>query len=319
MPPQGRGDPSRKHARDEDATNEDMSKRRKSSDGTSIPTSATAKRSAAQDIADAKARIAEMMKNQNPSSAVADKIAAAKARLAAKNAVFEQNVQALAKAEEDARQARGGLAVNVHPSLLADVPTSIDRRNRGRVAPKFSTTLANLNRQSEVVARQMQKGESAKEKEQKKLEILTKPAESDFSRENNPYYDPKLDVAYSVQRDRKARPIVFNPHGKFIDKGKQIRAAAKMAELKRAIEERARKAGLEEDLDVGDREVLLRPEPPEIEWWDEDLLTNKTYDDIDEGALKLEGDETKITLYIQNPIPIPPPTTGAPSRPVMMT
>src|SRR5271170_1844500 len=320
MPPQARRDPSRKHGRDEDETNDDMSKKRKSSDGTSMPTTATTKQSATQDIADAKARIAEIMKKQGPSSAIADKIAAARARLAAKNAVIEQNVQALAKAEEDARQARGGLAVNVHPSLLADLPTSIDRRNRGHVAPKFSTTLANLNRQSEVVARQMQKGESAKEKEQKKLEILTKPAESDFSRENNPYYDPKLDVAYSVQRDRKARPIVFNAPGKFIDKAKQIRAAAKMAKLKRAIEERARKAGLEEDLDVGDREVLLRPEPPEIEWWDEDLLTNKTYDDIDEpSALKLEGDETKITLYIQHPIPIPPPTTGAPSRPVMMT
>ena len=317
MPPPARGDSSRKHTRDEDdTTNNDMSKKRKSSDGTSIPT--TAKRSAAQDIADAKARIAEMMKKQNSSSAIADKIAAAKARVAAKNAVMKQNIQALAKAEEDARQAKGGLAINVHPSLLADLPTSIDRRNRGHVAPKFSTTLANLNRQSEVVARKMQKGESAKEKEHKKLEILTKPAESDFSRDN-PYYDSKLDVAYSVQRDRKAKALVFNPHGKFIEKAKQSRAAAKMAELKRAIEERARKAGLEEDLDVGDREVLLRPEPPEIEWWDEDLLTNKTYDDIDEGALKLEGDETKITLYIQNPIPIPPPTTGAPSRPVMMT
>jgi len=318
MPPPARGNSSRKHTRGEDdAANDDVSKKRKSSDGTSIPTTATAKQSAAQDIAVAKARIAEMMKKQSTSSAIADKIAAAKARVAAKTAVMEQNIQALAKAEEDARQARGGLAVNVHPSLLADLPTY--RRNIGHVTPKFSTTLANLNRQSEVVARQMQKGESSKE-EHKKLEILTKPAESDFSRDNNPYYDPKLDVAYSVQRDRKAKPLVFNPPGKFIEKAKQNRAAAKMTELKRAIEERARKAGLEEDLDVGDREVLLRPEPPDIEWWDEDLLTNKTYDDIDEpSALKLEGDETKITLYIQHPIPIPPPTTGAPSRPVMMT
>ena len=310
---------NRKHPRDEDSTNDDKSKKRKSSDGTTT-TTATTKQSATKDVADAKARIQEMLKKNNLSSTVADKIAAAKARVAAKSAVMEQNVQALAKAEEDARQAKGGLAVNVHPSLLADLP-SMDRRNRGHVGPKFSTTLANLNRQSEVVARQMQKGENAKEKEQqKKLEILTKPAETDFSRENNPYYDPKLDVAYSVQKDRKSRPLVFVPHGKFIDKAKQARAAAKMAELKRAIEERARKAGLEEDLDVGDREVLLRPEPPEIEWWDEDFVVNKTYDDLDdEAALKLDGEETKITLYIQHPIPIPPPVSGAPPRPVMMT
>jgi U4/U6 small nuclear ribonucleoprotein PRP3 len=292
--------------------------------------STTTKRNTAQEIADARARIQEMLQKSKPvntpgstsstKQSTEDRITAAKAKLAAKGAVFERNVQALAKAEEDAKQARGGLSVNVHPSLLADLPTSIDRRNRGQVAPKFSTTLANLNRQTEVEARQIQNREKEKEKE-KKMEIYTKPLETDFSIDNNPYFDAKLDAAYSVQKDRKARPIAFNPHGKFIEKANAERQAAKMEELKRKIEERARKAGLEEDLDVGDREVLLRPEPPEIEWWDEDFLTNKSYDDIERGELKLDGEETKITLYIQHPIPIPPPsiTHAPPARPVMMT
>lgn len=320
---------SRKHHRDEDVANTNLSKKHKGSDGS--PTSADTKRSVAEDIADAKSRIAEMMKKHKPvgtststsSSASAksleDRIALAKARIAAKGAVFEQNVQALAKAEEDAKKARGGLAINVHPSLLADLPTSVDRRNRTQVAPKFSTTLANLNRQSEVMARQIQNREKEKEKE-KKLEIFTKPSESDFSTDNL-YFDAKLDSAYSVQKDRRARPIVFNPHGKFIEKAKTDRAAARMEELKRKIEERARKAGLEEDLDVGDREVLLRPEPPEVEWWDEDFLKNKSYDDLDRGEVLLDGDETKITIYIQHPIPIPPPsiTHAPPPQPVKMT
>ena len=227
-------------------------------------------------------------------------------------------MQALAQAEEDSKKARGGLAVNVHPSLLADLPTSIDRRRGGNVAPKFSTTLANLNRQSDARARQMLK-EEERERE-RKLEILTKPAQEDFSTEN-PYFDAKLDSAYSVQKDRRARPIVFNPHGKFIQRAQQERQKAKMEELRKRIEERARKAGLEEDLDVGDKEVLLRPQPPEIEWWDEDYLATKSYDDLDTGNLKLEGDETKITLYIQNPVPIPPPsaTNAPPPKPIMMT
>src|SRR5271170_5061483 len=144
MLPPARGDSSRKHPRDEDSTNDDMPKKRKSSDRTLITTT---NRSAGQDVADAKARIQEMMKKSLSSSAVAGTIAAAQARVAAQSAVMQQNVQALAKAEEDTRQAKGGLAVNVHPSLLANLPTSIDRRNRGHVAPKFSTTLANLNRQ----------------------------------------------------------------------------------------------------------------------------------------------------------------------------
>ena len=326
MPPPSSG--NRKHPRDEDVRNEDASKKRKSSESTSMSTAT--KRNTAQEIENAKARIQEMLQKSKPvntpgstsstKQSTEDRIAAAKAKLAAKGAVFERNVQALAKAEEDAKQARGGLSVNVHPSLLADLPTSIDRRNRGQVAPKFSTTLANLNRQTEVEARQIQNREKEKEKE-KKMEIYTKPLETDFSIDNNPYFDPKLDLAYSVQKDRKARPIAFNPHGKFIEKANAERQAAKMEELKRKIEERARKAGLEEDLDVGDREVLLRPEPPEIEWWDEDFLTNKSYDDIERGELKLDGEETKITLYIQHPIPIPPPsiTHTPPARPVMMT
>ena len=314
---------SRKHPRDDDNGHRDALKKRKSSDGvipslknpsnrgqTSIGTST--ERSRAEQIAESRARIAALAPSKLKD--IESRIAAAKANLAAKTPTREQS-QAPAKADDDSSKARGGLAINVHPSLLADLPTSIDRRNRGHVAPKFSTTLANINRQSEVVARELQNRKKEKEKE-KKLELLSKPLETDFSKDN-PYYDPKLDVAYSVQKDRKTRPIVFNPHGKYIEKAKADRAAAKMEELKRKIEERARKAGLEEDLDVGDREILLRPEPPQCEWWDEDYLANKSYD----AEFKLDGDETKITLYIQNPVPIPPPSTthAPPARPVMMT
>jgi U4/U6 small nuclear ribonucleoprotein PRP3 len=67
----------------------------------------------------------------------------------------------------------------------------------------------------------------------------------------------------------------LNLHGKFIEKAQAARAAAKMEELKRNIEEKAKKAGLEEDLDVGDREMLLQPEPPAVEWLDEDYLVSR--------------------------------------------
>lgn len=315
---------SRKHARDDDYNNRDASKKRKSSDGVALPTSnanlsqtsikTNTERSRAEQIAESRARIAALAPSKLKN--IESRLAAAKAKIAAKGEVHEQSAQAPVKADEDEKRARGGLGVNVHPSLLADLPTTIDRRKRGHVAPKFSTTLANINRQSEIVARQTQNQREKEKEKEKKLEILTKPAETDFTKDN-PYYDPKLDVAYSVQKDRKTRPIAFNPHGKYIEKAKADRAAAKMEELKRKIEERARKAGLEEDLDVGDREILLRPEPPQCEWWDEDYLTNKSYDE----RFKLDGDETKITLYIQNPVPIPPPSTtyAPPARPVMMT
>lgn len=323
---------TRKHHRSDDFQNNEILKKRKTSDEVDVLVSShtdfqetTERRSTADDIADARARIAQMMEKHKPSAgspaakSIDERIAAAKARIAAQGQVMNRNAQALAKAEEDSQKARGGLAINVHPALLGDTPTSVNLRNRGgQMAPKFSTTLANLNRQTEAVARQIQIQE--KEKKDKKLQIYNKPLESDFSTDN-PYYDHKLDSAYSVQKDRKAKPIMFNPHGKYIEKAQAARAAAKMEELKRRIEEHARKAGLEEDLDVGDREVLLRPEPPEVEWWDEDFLANQSYDDLDHGGLKLDENDTKITLYIQHPIPIPPPsiTHAPPAAPVMMT
>ena len=320
-----------------------MSKKRKSSDSAASPVPNRDRQKTQQDIANAKARIAEMMKSRQPPAAgkpadtnnssnnssgpqaIQDRIAAARQRIAAKQGVMEQTVRNLAQAEQDSKQARGGLAVNVHPALLGDVNITDSRRKQNQFAPKFSTTLANLNRQSEAQARELERRERQRAKEEKqkekKLEIFTKPLEADFKTEDNPYYDPKLDSAYAHQKERKSRPLEFNPHGKFIEKAQAARAAAKMEELKRKIEEKARKAGLEEDLDVGDREVLLRPEPPQVEWWDEDYLVSKSYDDVDRGAIKLDGEDTKITLYIQHPVPIPPPsvTHPPPSRPVMLT
>ena len=350
-PPPSRG--SRKHGRDDDdhvyqrngaQGGQDLSKKRKSSDGTALSVPERDRQKTQQDIANAKARIAEMLKDRRPPAAgkppdadtntdnssgpqsIQDRIAAARQRLAAKQAVIGQSVRNLAQAEHDSKQARGGLAVNVHPALLGDVNiTDPSRRKQHQFAPKFSTTLANLNRQSEAQARELEKRERRREKEEKqrekKLEIFTKPLEVDFKTEDNPYYDPKLDSAYAHQKDRKSRPLEFNPHGKFIEKAQAARATAKMEELKRNIDEKARKAGLEEDLDVGDREVLLRPEPPEVEWWDEDYLVSKSYDDVERGAIKLDGQDTKITLYIQHPVPIPPPsvTHAPPPRPVMLT
>ena len=345
MPPPGPSLGGRKHPRDEEDRYhyDDYSKKRKSADGKGLPSPRqpddnpeknpspvpAPKKSTAEDIAAAKARIAEIMKKQKPKAStstlsnaksIEERIAATKARVAAKSEVMQQNLQAIAQAEEDSKKARGGLGVNVHPSLLADLPTSIDRRRgQAHVAPKFSTALANLNRQADAKLRKLEKEKDEKEKErEKKLQILTKPAQEDFATDN-PYFDAKLDAAYATQKERRARPMVFNPHGKYIEKAQRERQQARMKELQQRIEERVRKAGLEEDLDVGDKEVLMRPEPPEIEWWDEDYV--KSYDDIDTDKLKLDGDESKITLYIQNPVPIPPPsaTHAPPPKPIMMT
>ena len=48
--------------------------------------------------------------------------------------------------------------------------------------------------------------------------------------------------------------------------------------------------------------------PPEIEWWDEGLVNGEDYSAIDDPRnLKLEGDDSVVTIYIQHPVPLEPP------------
>jgi U4/U6 small nuclear ribonucleoprotein PRP3 len=58
-----------------------------------------------------------------------------------------------------------------------------------------------------------------------------------------------------------------------------------------------------------------------IEWWDQGLTTNSTYADIDIGALKINTEDTIVTLYIQHPIQIEPPQDKhiPPPKPLPLT
>ncbi|KAF7349221.1 U4 u6 small nuclear ribonucleoprotein [Mycena sanguinolenta] len=78
--------------------------------------------------------------------------------------------------------------------------------------------------------------------------------------------------------------------------------------LKQRIAESARKAGL--DGDMGIERGIKRPPPPEAEWWDQPLLPNKRYADVDDlgiANLNIRTSDSPITIYIQHPIPIPAP------------
>ena len=45
---------------------------------------------------------------------------------------------------------------------------------------------------------------------------------------------------------------------------------------------------------------------PDVEWWDAPLLTTRSYDDVSGGSYDVLGD--KITLYVEHPVMIEPPT-----------
>jgi U4/U6 small nuclear ribonucleoprotein PRP3 len=55
---------------------------------------------------------------------------------------------------------------------------------------------------------------------------------------------------------------------------------------------------------------VQREAPPNAEWWDRSLLPNKSYSDVENGieTLNIRTNDSPITIYIQHPIPLPPPS-----------
>lgn len=125
---------------------------------------------------------------------------------------------------------------------------------------------------------------------------------------NNPYFDGNLQATHESKREAlRRRGLVFNPHGKFIERAHEIRAEQeRIATEKRLEEERKRNAhkieGVETDAIANEK--LIRPDaPPTVEWWDEGVL------EADETGMKTY--ESNLVLadqtYIQHPVPIPAP------------
>ncbi|KAK9467776.1 pre-mRNA processing factor 3-domain-containing protein [Lipomyces arxii] len=214
-------------------------------------------------------------------------IAARKARVAeAISASSQPNGPELptqTRRNEGESRARGGLNVGVHPALLNDSLSNFKSNQRG---PKFSSALAN--------------SKAAK----KELKILNGPSEEETDPTKNPYYDPSIDVR---QRERKRRPLEFNEKGKYIEQGNELRTQLRVEELKKRIQATSKSAGLDEEVDMADM-ALKREPPPDVEWWDQGLLSNKTYDDLDDKSLlKIDTSDSVITVYIQHPVPISAP------------
>ncbi|KAF7350512.1 U4 u6 small nuclear ribonucleoprotein [Mycena venus] len=123
-------------------------------------------------------------------------------------------------------------------------------------------------------------------------------------------------------KDRTSRNFRFNPKGKYVALGNQMRQENQLEALKQRIAESARKAGL--DGDMGIERGIKRPPPPEAEWWDQPLLPNKRYVDVDDlgiANLNIRTPDSPITIYIQHPIPIPAPgdKNKVALKPMMLT
>ncbi|OQO11331.1 hypothetical protein B0A48_05587 [Cryoendolithus antarcticus] len=209
-------------------------------------------------------------------------------RKAAELASQRNSTPASPPPRQEARGARGGLGIGLHPSLMGDLGVPSRSKTQG---PKFSTT----------------KGNQAQAPVKTNPYLATNTAEDEAGSTPATHFDEAIyDPTISSRRggERKSRDLVFNQKGKFIAQANALKRQAEVEEMKRRYAFEARKTEIEE---AGDKAFLV-PAPPDVEWWDAGILA--------EGATTYEGWETSnrvehegsiITAYIQHPILLQPP------------
>ncbi|KAA1084056.1 hypothetical protein PGT21_015814 [Puccinia graminis f. sp. tritici] len=194
----------------------------------------------------------------------------------------------------------------VHPLLIGlDKGSSSGSGPSDRykpMVPKFATVKANVAKPTSHAPK-------------KKDLYQTSQAEADpvaLDNRSNPHFDKSLAGPIGdpsgLVKTRATRSLRFNPKGKYIRLAEQVRAEVRLEELKRRIAESSRKAGLDGEIEAVEKQVR-RPEPPDCEWWDEDYLPNRSYNDLDDGTASkfINSTESPITIYVQHPIQLPAP------------
>ena len=147
--------------------------------------------------------------------------------------------------------------------------------------PRFATTLGNRRAESSIMETNSKAAPPKQKKREDELE--------------NPYFDPK---AATSSKSRAPRVLAFNEQGKYLDQASKLRAQSRLEQITKTLAIQARRAGLDENSERG----FLVQAPPDIEWWDEGILSEKTYDCIGHPEkVKIESDDSIITIYVQHP------------------
>ena len=311
-------------------------KRPRSANGSPAPqkngTSGLSKPDISEVIAAARAKaaaLATQRQSQAPSttpapsaisSQVQDRIAQLKARAAEAKAKSMMSlpqptaptIQAYQQSqyEDGISRARGGLDVGLHPALMGD-SSQDPKSSKGRqtIQPKFATTMANRRTISPL---------SSKQSKPRKQLDLSGPSLEEMK--ENPYFDDSLGPKTTSTRGRAPRQLIFNQKGKYIQQAAALRRLAALEAMKKRIAEQSRKAGMIDDIET--EKMFLVSEPPEIEWWDEGLLTVTSYSEIElPKGLKIDTPDSVVTSFVQHPVPIEPPQekNAPPPKPMPLT
>lgn len=183
---------------------------------------------------------------------------------------------------QDGRGARGGLGIGLHPSLVGSDPSGSRGQQSG---PKFSTTKGNL------------------QPDKPRINPYT-VWEDDPTTAPDATANPSHQPTARKYEQRKSKPLVFSEKGKYMAQANALRTQAKLEEMKRRMAAESRSKEIEEASD----KAFLVPAPPDIEWWDEGLLAQQSYEDWDApGRNKINTEDSIITALIQHPVMLAPP------------
>ena len=228
----------------------------------------------------------------SPADGGGDKLAALKARMAAMKARG-------APPSSDAPPVRPAAPVTNGARSAAPVAEP-EYENRGGTGPRFATTLGNRRTESPAVAN---------------AKVRRAPPPKEEEVRENKYFDPK---AVTAKPGRMARGLIFNQRGKYLDQASKLRAQSRLEQLKKILADKNRRAKLDENSERG----FLVQAPPDVEWWDEGILEETTYDCIDNPSkVKIDGDDSIITAYVQHPVLLKPPQDSLliPVKPMYLT
>ena len=192
-------------------------------------------------------------------------------------------------------RAKGGLSAAIHPSLLESTSTAPSKGNKSASSQRAQSSST----------------QPSKPGKPKKQLDLSGPSQEEIRQ--NPYVDASI---ATTMRSRNPKQLKFLEKGKYIAQAAALRRQTQLEEMKKRIAMQAYKVGIAED--PSEKNFLVE-KPPEIEWWDESLLTNPTGAGYDGLPYKLEGPDSPITLLEVHPISIAKPSNPIEMKPMYLT